>query len=76
MSELGEFVNKYAVSARLEGKGVVWQFRIETERGRHELDIADGAEVPILLDLVRKDRSVFYNPESRTLSTGWNDPGT
>ena len=50
---------------------------VETANGeRYDLDIIDGAEIPLLLDLVRSDRSVYYDPKTRTICSGWNDPGS
>jgi hypothetical protein len=69
-------VNKYCVSARVAGGVVEWTFSVETDDGeRHDLPIRDGEEIPILLSLVQKDTEVFYDPHTKTLSTGWNDPG-
>lgn len=77
MSELGEFVNKYKVAASLRDSAVAWTFSVETANGeRYDLDIIDGAEIPLLLDLVRSDRSVYYDHKTRTICSGWNDPGS
>ncbi len=76
MSEEGEFVNKYAVSAKFEGASVSWHFRVQIANGESfDMDVVDGAEIPVLLSLLRSDRSLYFDPKSRTLSTGWNDPG-
>lgn len=49
---------------------------LETEDGeRFATPIKDGEEAPILLDICRADASLFYDPQTQILSTGWNDPG-
>jgi hypothetical protein len=77
MSDAGEFVNKYSVAATFDGSAVSWSFRVQLANGeRAEVKVVDGAEIPVLLDIVRSDRSVYFDPKTRTLSTGWNDPGS
>ncbi len=76
MSEEGDIVNKYAVSATFEGSTVNWHFRVQIANGECiDMTVVDGAEIPVLLELVRTDRTLYFDPKSRTLSTGWNDPG-
>lgn len=76
MAELGLIVNKYAVSATIRASSVAWKYRVEVEGGEHyDLDIQDGAEIPLLLEIFRSDNTVYFDPATRTLSTGWNDPG-
>lgn len=69
-------IHKYQVVARFRDNRVDWSLLIETtDNQKHIVPVCDGAELPVLLDLVRRDRTVFFDPKSRTLSTGWNDPG-
>ncbi len=69
-------VNKYAVAATFMDRVVGWKFIVETDDGaRHEFPLRDGEEVPVLLDLCRHDETLFYDPASKTLSTGLNNPG-
>ncbi|MBU0641055.1 MAG: hypothetical protein KKB50_19505 [Planctomycetes bacterium] len=72
----GRHVDKYQVAAKFRQNVVEWTFAVETEDGQqHQLAIVDVASIPVLLELVQKDETVFFDPEARTLSTGWNDPG-
>lgn len=74
--ELGLPINKYQLAMIFREKTVEWRFSVETEDGaRHELAVPDGAEVPILLDMLRRDMTMYFDPQTRALSTGWNDPG-
>ncbi len=76
MSECGEIVNKYAVSAAFKDSAVSWSVKLQIANGESfEMDIVAGAEIPILLDLMRSDRTLYFDPKTRVLSTGWNDPG-
>lgn len=69
-------VEKYQFVAAIRETTVDWSLGIEVEGGeRYLLPITDGAEVPILLDLFRRDPTVFYDPKNRRVSTGWNKPG-
>ena len=74
--ELGRRVGKYQLTASFHQGLVAWTLTLETDGGeRFALPIKDGEEVPILLDICQADASLFYDAETRTLSTGWNDPG-
>ncbi len=75
MSELLP-VTRYQVSAKFLDASVAWEFSVETPAGAHTMLIHDGAEIPVLLDLVRSDRTVFFDPSSRRLTTGWNVIGS
>lgn len=76
MADRGEPINKYAVHATFKQGSVTWVFSVETAGGdKHQIEVLDGAEIPILLDLVRRDKTVYFDGATRTLSTGWNDPG-
>ncbi len=69
-------VDKYAVHAVFGDSGVHWRFAIQLDNNEVvELEVRDGEEIPILLDIARRDNSLFYDPKSRTLTTGWTDPG-
>lgn len=76
MAELGPHVNKYQFSATFRENGIDWTLIVELDsRERYVLPIRDGADVPILAELLRGDQSVYFDPSGRRLSTGWNDPG-
>ena len=69
-------MNKYAVSAAFEGAAVSWSVKLQIANGEcFEMTVVDGAEIPILLDLMRSDRTLYFDTKTRVLSTGWNDPG-
>lgn len=73
--ELGEHISKYLLAFQVGSHGVKWTLLLETSGGRkHELTIP-ASEVAAVLDLVRGDLSLYFNPETRTLCTGWNEPG-
>jgi hypothetical protein len=70
-------VDKYQITATFRGGVVEWHFAIETEDGQqHELPVRDGEEIPILLEIVKRDATLHYDPRSCSLSTGWNNPGS
>jgi hypothetical protein len=70
-------VDKYLVTATFRSGIVEWRFRVQTEDGReHEVLVRDGEEIPILLDIVRRDATVFYDEQTHSLGTGWNSPGS
>jgi len=72
----GQHVDKYQIVATLRGGTVEWHLLLQTEDGeQHNLTVRDGEEIPILLKLLLKDSSMYFNPQSGALSTGWNDPG-
>ena len=76
MAEAGLAVRKYEVRAQFEEGVVRWTFALQTEDGgKYEIDVRDGEEVPILMDLCKRDWTVFYDPQSKTFRTGWNTPG-
>ncbi|MBK8913491.1 MAG: hypothetical protein IPM64_02630 [Phycisphaerales bacterium] len=71
-----QHVDKYQFVATLRETTVDWSLSLELEGGqKHTIAITDGAEVPLLLDLLRKDPSIYFDPKNRRLSTGWNSPG-
>ncbi len=73
----GLIVDKYQVVAAFRGGVVEWHFAVQTEDGRsHEVAVRDGEEIPVLLDIVRKDATVRYDPQTCSLSTGWNKLGS
>lgn len=70
-------VQKYQVGARFQSGVLSWTFMVQTEDGAVcELDVRDGEEIPILFQMCRADLTVYFDPESKTLTTGWNTPGT
>ena len=73
----GQLVNKYLVAARFGDHGVAWSFGVETEDGKqHEISLPDEPVARALLELARSDETLFFDPKTKTLSTGWNNPGT
>lgn len=71
-----QHVDKYQFVATLRETTVDWSLSLELEGGqKHTIPITDGAEVPLLLDLLRKDPSIYFDAKNRRLSTGWNSPG-
>ncbi|MCG3127710.1 MAG: hypothetical protein CHACPFDD_02578 [Phycisphaerae bacterium] len=76
MSEHGLTVKRYSVAASFARSTVNWMLVIETDGGeRHTIEVVDGAEVQLMLDVLRKDKTMYYDPRTRSLSTGWNAPG-
>jgi hypothetical protein len=74
--EGGRPVKRYQVAARLRDGLVEWSFALETDDGeRYVLPIRDGEEIPVLRDLCRRDPTVYFDPNSSTLRSGWNLPG-
>jgi hypothetical protein len=75
--EHGVAVNKYQVTARFREGIVEWALSLELENGeKHEIVIKDGSEIPVLLDMARRDATIYFDPQRQRLSTGWNDPGS
>jgi hypothetical protein len=69
-------VARYQLIASLADSVVHWRLGLETDDGRrHEIALRDGEEVPILLDLLRGDKHVYFDERTRALRTGWNFPG-
>lgn len=74
--ENGNYVHKYRFSATVQPDYVSWKLSLQLDTGEHvEVPIRAGEEIPLLLELCRRDRSLFWNAQTRTLTTGWNDPG-
>jgi len=72
----GQAVRKYQVAATFSNDVVEWSFAIQTEDAQeHVLKVRDGEEIPTLVDLCRRDLSIYYDPQTRTLRSGWNAPG-
>jgi hypothetical protein len=75
--EAGLPVVRYQILARFHDGVVDWSFSVETRDGAvHQFPIRDGEEVPVLNELCRKDTSVYFDPQTATLRTGWNYLGT
>lgn len=69
-------VEKFQVQAVVRGGVIEWRLALGLEGGeRVELPIRDGEEVPLLLDLLRRDQAVHYDPQTGQVSTGWSAPG-
>lgn len=74
--EGGNAVSRYQVAATFRDGVVEWALGLQLEDGeRVILPIRDGEEVPILLDLCRRDSTIYYDPQTRTLRSGWGSPG-
>lgn len=72
----GAAVRKYQLGVTLRDGIAQWSLAVETDDGqRHVAPVRDGEEVPVLLDLLRHDKTVYYDPEQCLLRTGWNVPG-
>jgi hypothetical protein len=73
----GKSVSKYEVAASFQDGVLTWTFGVMTEDGvKHSWDVRDGEEIPILMELCRRDWTIYYNPETKRLSSGWNTPGS
>ena len=71
-----QHVDKYQVTATFREGVVEWAFLLETDGGEHyTLPVRDGEEIPVLLDICRRDPTIYFDQHTQTLSTGWNDPG-
>jgi hypothetical protein len=69
-------VRRYQVIATLRSNVVDWAIELETDdQRRYELVITDGAEVPLLLDLLRHDETVQFDPVTGRLIAGPFFPG-
>jgi hypothetical protein len=76
MADEGLSVRKYEVRARFVAGAVEWTFALQTDDGgKHEIHIQDGEEIPLLLEICKRDWTVFYDPKSHTFRSGWNTPG-
>jgi hypothetical protein len=74
--DLGLPIKRYQVTAGFRDGVVEWSLHLETDDGeRHQLIVRDGEEVPLLLEICRHDRSIYFDSERRVLRTGWNFPG-
>lgn len=72
----GVLVERYQFLAQVRDGVVEWTVAVETQGGvQHVLPLKDGEEVPILADFLRRDRTMYFDPETRTLRTGWNPAG-
>lgn len=70
-------VDKYEITAKFTEGSVAWTFCMLLEDGsKHSVDIKDGEEVPILMDICRRDWTVYFDAATKTFSTGLNRPGT
>jgi hypothetical protein len=70
-------IDKYQVFARFRDGVIEWSLALQTENGEHyTLQVRDGEEIPILLDICRRDRQAYFDPATRTLRTGWNPLGS
>jgi hypothetical protein len=74
--ETGLPVTRYQFLASFADGVVEWTLCLETDDGkRHSIRLRDGEEVPILLELCRRDKSLYYDDKFGALRTGWNFPG-
>jgi len=74
--EGGRPVRRYQISARFRNGLVEWSFAVETEDGeRYVIGIRDGEEIPVLRELCRCDPTIYFDPQTSTLRSGWNLPG-
>jgi hypothetical protein len=76
-ADAGQAVKKYEVTATFRDGVVSWTFGIMTADGKtYRLDVRDAEEIPQLMDVCRRDWTIFFDPETQTLSSGWNIPGS
>ncbi len=74
--EGGQAIVRYQLLATFHDGAASWRLLLETKDNRsHDLTIRDGEEVPVLLELLRGDKSVYFDARTGTLGTGWNFPG-
>jgi len=72
----GSPVQKYQVTAAFKNGVVEWSFAVQTDDGeRYSMPVRDGEEIPVLLDLLRRDKTVYFDVKTQSLRTGWNTPG-
>ncbi|MEP0847674.1 MAG: hypothetical protein HRF50_12765 [Phycisphaerae bacterium] len=72
----GQAVRRYQVAATMRDGVVEWSLWLETDDGqKHALRIRDGEEIPVLVDLLRRDKTVYYDAAALTLRSGWSAPG-
>lgn len=71
----GAPVTHYQWLATFRDGVVEWRLGVQTSAGQHLIPIRDGEEVPVLLDILRQDATVYFDAENGTLRTGWSTPG-
>lgn len=72
----GRTISRYQVLASFRDGIVTWRMAFETDDNKqHLLDVRDGEEIPVLVDLCRKDHTIFFDAESAEFRTGWNAVG-
>jgi len=70
-------LSKYEVSAAFREGVVEWSLHLQTEDGRkHAVRVRDGEELPILIDILRRDATVYFSPSTSTLRTGLSALGS
>ncbi|MFN0138206.1 MAG: hypothetical protein ACKVS9_19040 [Phycisphaerae bacterium] len=68
---------KYEIAALFREGVVEWALTLQTDDAkRHVMRVRDGEEVPLLLDLLRKDTTLYFSPSTATLRTGLNSLGS
>ncbi len=69
-------VKRYQFAASFSDGVVAWTFFVQTEDGEtHAIPIRDGEEIPLLVQICRSDATIYFDPKTRTLRTGWSSPG-
>lgn len=72
----GKAIQKYQFAATVKDGLIEWSLGLSLEGGeRVVLPIREGEEIPILMQLCRGDLSIYYDPSTRTIRSGWNSPG-
>lgn len=72
----GLLVERYQFLAQVRDTTIEWSLALETHGGaQHVMRLKDGEEVPILADFLRRDRTMYFDMETKTLRTGWNPTG-
>lgn len=76
MLKSGEAVKKYQIGATIKNGVIEWTFALQTEDGgQHVFPIRDAEEIPTLLDMCRRDTTIYFDAMTGTIRSGWNSPG-
>lgn len=74
--EAGLPIARYQFLAAFRDGDVDWTLMLEDDHGdRHALSVRYAEDLPTLKAILVNDKTVYFDPTSRTLRTGWNFPG-
>ena len=69
-------IGKYEVTAAFREGVVEWSLGLQTDDGKkHNVRVRDGEELPILIDLLRRDKTVYFSASQSTIRTGMDAVG-